>query len=162
MTTKLPAFVLAALLLVPATAAADATFFYGRQTSDNDKSSTRGFALGVSMAIVGFEFEYANVKGDETLLRPSLKTTSGNVLLQTIGIPNQFYFTTGGGYYQEELGKRRGESLPVEHWGRCEATHQGPLRVRVDYRIFSLKGSPRDKTQHRSLCRGQSVRSETD
>lgn len=149
MTTKLPALVLAALLLVPATAAADATFFYGRQNSDNDKSSTRGFALGISMAIVGFEFEYANVKGDETLLRPSLKTTSGNVLLQTIGIPIQFYFTTGGGYYNEELGTDEEKAFLWNTGGGAKLPIKGPLRVRVDYRIFSLKGSPRDKTQHR-------------
>jgi hypothetical protein len=149
MTTKLPAFVLAALLLIPATAAADATFFYGRQTAADDKSSTRGFAVGVSLAIVGFEFEYANIKEDQTLLRPSLKTTSGNVLLQTVGIPIQFYFTTGGGYYMEELGNDEEKAFLWNTGGGAKLPIAGPLRARVDYRIFNLKGSPRDKTQHR-------------
>lgn len=151
MTTKLPAFVLAlaALLLLPSTASADATFFFGRQTAGDDKAWTRGAAIGVGAAIIGFEFEYASMKEDETLLRPSLRTTSGNVLLQTIGIPIQFYFTTGGGYYREELGDDEESSFAWNTGGGAKLPIAGPLRVRVDYRVFNLRGSPRDKTQHR-------------
>ena len=152
MRTRLPAFVLtlATLLMLPSTAAADATFFFGRQTTTGDeKDWTRGFAIGVGMAIVGFEFEYASMKEDETLLRPSLKTTSGNVLLQTVGIPIQFYFTTGGTYYREALGNDEESDFAWNTGGGAKLPIAGPLRGRVDYRIFNLRGNPREKTQHR-------------
>jgi hypothetical protein len=146
---KLPTLVLAALLFVPATAAADVTAFYGRQSAADDGTSTRGFAVGVSLAIVGFEFEYASVKEDQTTLRPSLKTTSGNVLLQTIGIPVQLYFTTGVGYYREELGPDEEKDLVWNTGGGAKIPIRGPLRARVDYRVLNLRGNPRDQTQQR-------------
>jgi hypothetical protein len=67
----------------------------------------------------------------------------GNVLIQTPRgiIPKlQLYGTVGGGYFRE-----RYESLDIEHQGfgsnvgggvKIDLT--GPLRLRVDYRIFNL------------------------
>ncbi len=67
----------------------------------------RGLALGVGLLVVGFEFEYAYSPDDPIANAPRCKTGMGNVMLQT---PMAFmgfqpYFTTGGGMYQEELGR---------------------------------------------------------
>ena len=82
--------------LVPRVASADATFFVGRNSAGDNRTTVRGFAVGVSLVIVGFEVEYANTGEDQTLLVPSLRTTSGNVSVQNPGA-FQFYATTGGG-----------------------------------------------------------------
>src|SRR4051812_34265422 len=84
------------LCLTPQLASADATLFLGTTTSPTHRT-VKGFAGGVSLLIVGYEFEYASTAGDETLLAPSLKTTSGNGFVQTFGLPGfQLYATTGG------------------------------------------------------------------
>ena len=65
------------------------------------------------MLVVGFEFEYANTNEDQTLQRPSLRTTSGNVLAADVRPARfQFYCTTGGGHTTaSELGNGRGNSV---------------------------------------------------
>ena len=60
----------------------------------------KGFAVEMGLLIVGFEFEYASSSDDPAAKVPSLKTGSGNVLLQSpvafFGV--QPYVTTGAGY----------------------------------------------------------------
>jgi hypothetical protein len=86
-------------------ARADVTGFIGANTTPANRM-TEGFAVGVGLLIVGFEFEYANTPDDPTAAAPSLKTGMGNVLVQT---PFPFfgfqpYLTTGAGIYSETLG----------------------------------------------------------
>lgn len=137
--------VLAALVLVcvtPRPARADATLFLGTTTSPTHRP-VRGFAVGVSLLIVGFEFEYANIKEDETLLAPSLRTTSGNVFAQTFNLSGfQLYATTGAGIYRERLGSDQETSFVMNTGGGVKVTLAGPFRARVDYRIFNLRGNP--------------------
>jgi hypothetical protein len=68
----------------------------------------------------------------------------GNVLLQTpIAIMGlQPYFTTGGGGYRETLGTRQETMVGVNTGGGVKISLIGPLRVRVDYRVFKLQGDP--------------------
>ena len=73
------------VLLAPAAASADATLFLGTTTSPTHRT-VKGFAVGVSLLVVGFEFEYASTAEDATTNAPSLKTTSGNVFVQTFGL----------------------------------------------------------------------------
>ena len=146
---RLAVLVLASILLAPSFAAADATVFLGRNSADDDRSVVRGFSVAASMLIVGFEFEYASAPEDDTTFRPSLRTTSGNVLVQTIGLPFQLYLTTGGGMYRERLGTDQETSFAFNNGGGAKIGLGGPLRARVDYRIFNLRGSPRHKTVQR-------------
>ncbi len=103
------AALLSALILVlfAAPAAADATLFLGANTTPESRK-TQGFAIGAGLLLIGFEFEYAGTSDDLASLAPTLKTYSGNVLLQTpftiFGI--QPYFTTGAGAYREALDNR--------------------------------------------------------
>jgi hypothetical protein len=136
---------LAAVCLVcftPRSAGADATLFLGTTTSPTHRP-VRGFAFGVSLVIVGFEFEYANTNEDATLNAPSLKTTSGNVFAQTFGLAGvQLYATTGAGVYRERLGPDQETSMLINAGGGVKVTLAGPLRARVDYRVFNLRGHP--------------------
>ena len=97
------------------------------------------------MVIVGFEFEYSQILEDELEALPSLKTWSGNVLLQTpVEIHGvQLYATTGGGGYRERLGEDTVTHVDVNIGGGAKIRIKGPLRVRLDYRIFKLSGEPR-------------------
>ena len=134
----------------PSIARADATAFLGRMSGGDDRSVTRGFAVGVSMLVVGFEFEYANSSEDKTEATPSLRTSSGNVFVQTFGIPGiQLYATTGGGMYRERLGTDEETAFLLNNGGGVKIKLAGPLRARVDYRVLTLKGNPRHSTIQR-------------
>jgi hypothetical protein len=138
------------VVATPSIARADATAFLGRNSGGDDRSATRGFAFGVSLLVVGFEFEYANSSEDRTDGTPSLRTTSGNVFVQTFGLPGfQLYLTTGVGMYRERLGTDQESAFLLNNGGGIKVTVAGPLRVRVDYRVFNLKGDPRHDTVQR-------------
>jgi hypothetical protein len=137
------------LLLLPAAAAADATLFLGT-TLTPAKRAVRGFAIGASLLVVGFEFEYATIGKDETLQLPSLRTTSGNVFAQTFGFPAfQLYATTGAGVYRERLGPDQETAFVLNNGGGIKVTLVGPIRARIDYRVFNLRGHPKYSTVQR-------------
>lgn len=130
------------LSLTPVPASADATLFLGTTISP-DKRAVRGLAVGVSLLVVGFEFEYATIGEDETMRLASLKTTSGNVFVQTFGLTGfQLYATTGAGMYRERLGSDQETAFVLNNGGGVKITLVGPIRARIDYRIFNLRGNP--------------------
>lgn len=130
-----------ALGAVPRPARADATIFLGATTSPTNRP-VRGFAFGVSLLVIGFEFEYANTQEDETMLAPSLRTGMGNVFAQTPFGVFQFYGTVGAGLYGEGLGREQETNVGVNTGGGVKVSLAGPLRARVDYRVFTLRGTP--------------------
>ena len=139
-----------ALVLVgvlPATAAADATAFLGFSPNPATRAA-RGFAIGFSLIIVGFEFEYANISENLEELAPGLRTGMFNVLVQT-PTRTQFYLTAGGGVYREELSEATDTSFGTNIGGGMKLPLAGPLRLRIDYRVFNLRGSPIYKTPQR-------------
>lgn len=138
-------------VLVPArTASADLTAFIG-VTPTPQNHALRGVAFGAGLLIVGFEFEYANAVEDEVEALPSLVTGSGNVLIQTpVEIHGmQFYGTTGGGIYRERLATRQETHFSSNAGGGVKIRLAGPLRLRLDYRVFRLQGEPINETYHR-------------
>lgn len=150
MKMRLAVLALALMAATPSIARADATAFLGRNSGGDDRSVTRGFAFGVSLLVVGFEFEYANSAEDRTDLTPSLRTTSGNVFAQTFGLPGfQLYATTGAGMYRERLGNDQETAFLLNNGGGIKINLAGPIRARVDYRIFTLKGNPKHSTVQR-------------
>lgn len=147
---RLAVLALALLAATPSAARADATAFLGRNAADDNRALTRGFAFGVSLLVVGFEFEYANSSEDQAEQRPSLRTTSGNVFVQTFGLPGfQLYATTGTGVYRERLGNDQETAALLNNGGGIKINIAGPIRARIDYRVFSLKGRPRHSTVQR-------------
>ena len=144
----------AGLLLIPSIAHADLTGFLGATTTPSSRR-VEGFAIGAGLLVAGFEFEYAHTHEDLTSLElaPELRTFMFNGLLQTpLAIAGfQPYVTVGGGAYRETL------SVPAESetsfgtnvGGGAKINLAGPLRLRVDYRVFKLRGSPLHSTVQR-------------
>jgi opacity protein-like surface antigen len=146
------AIVLAALLcaLRPTAAFADLTAFIGANTTPANRQ-VRGAAAGMGLLIIGFEFEYAFTPDDPAASAPSLKTGMANVLLQTpiafAGI--QPYATAGGGLYNESLGAHDDTSFGTNAGGGVKITLVGPIRLRVDYRVFKLGNGALNSPAHR-------------
>lgn len=136
-----PALLLVLLLAIPARASADITAFLGVNPTPSNRVLT-GISGGVGLLIVGFEFEYANTREDLDQLAPSLRTFMFNGLLQTpVPIAGmQFYGTAGGGVYREELLDERETNVGMNVGGGVKMNLAGPLRLRLDYRIFTLRG----------------------
>ena len=61
----------------------------------------------------------------------------------------QLYATAGAGAYQEGLGDRNETHVAINLGGGVKISLLGPVRVRLDYRIFNLKGSPLNSTYQR-------------
>ena len=140
--TLFGATVLAAALLFPSSASADFTAFLGVNPTPSNRTVT-GLSGGVGLLIVGFEFEFASTHEDAQEFAPGLKTYMFNGLLQTpfpIG-GMQFYGTAGGGVFRETLNDDSETNVGVNVGGGVKMNLAGPLRLRLDYRVFTLRGS---------------------
>ncbi len=142
------------LLATALPARADLTAFIGTQSAPSMRTTT-GISAGMGVLIIGFEGEYAQAHGDDLCpaatasstgeCAPSLRTVMGNLLIQTPRgiVPRlQFYGTVGGGYFRERF-----EPIGVQNTGfgtniggGVKIDLVGPLRLRLDYRIFKLGG----------------------
>lgn len=122
-------------------ARADITMFLGASPTPGNHFA-RGFSGGFGLVIVGFEFEYADLKevADEQL--PGLKTYSGNVLVLTPTDRLQAYGTIGAQGYREVLGTAQETYFGTNIGGGVKLKLVGPIGVRLDYRIFKLQGAP--------------------
>jgi hypothetical protein len=138
------------ILTVAAPARADVTAFIGANMTPANRQ-VRGGAFGIGLLVVGFEAEYAFTPDDPRATAPSLQTGMGNVMLQSpvpfFGI--QPYFTTGGGLYRETLGLHRSTGVGLNTGGGVKVNLVGPLRLRVDYRIFKLGSGALNSPAHR-------------
>jgi hypothetical protein len=151
---KGPGLLAIVLVLIATPAFADATVFIGSATTPASRA-VKGASVGISLLIVGFEFEYADTSEDTLEAAPSLRTGMANVLLQTpipiAGI--QFYATMGAGGYREQLGEEPNRiqetELVVNTGGGVKISLLGPIRARLDYRLLKLRGEPLYSTVHR-------------
>jgi hypothetical protein len=149
-----PALLSILLVLVATPAFADATVFIGSTTTPANRA-VKGASVGISLFIIGFEFEYADTSEDTLEAAPSLRTGMANVLLQTpipiAGI--QFYGTMGAGGYREQLGEEPNRfqetHMGINTGGGVKVSLLGPIRARLDYRLFKLRGEPLHSTVHR-------------
>jgi opacity protein-like surface antigen len=140
----------AGLFLLPSQASADVTAFLGTNPTPVNRVTT-GFGVGIGLVIVGFEFEYGHTRENLDELAPSLRTYMFNGLLQTpIPIAGlQFYATAGGGLYRETLDDDSETSVGINVGGGVKISLAGPLRLRLDYRVFTLQGDPRHSKPQR-------------
>jgi len=126
------------------TARADTTSFVAVGT---DTASQRevGVAFGLCPGIFGWEVEYAGTLGRGGESDPSVGTISGNFLLQTT-VPirrTQFYGIAGFGVYGKQSGKQGSGEINIRDIGAgAKITLAGPLKLRLDYRLFLLGESP--------------------
>ncbi len=145
------ALALLVVLLLPSTPAfADATVFLGSSLTPSNRTA-KGIAIGAGLLIVGFEFEFFDTGESLESLAPSLRTGMGNVLFQTpfpiAGF--QPYFTSGTGIYRERLDPRQETNIGFNTGGGAKISLVGPIRARLDYRVFNLRGEPLHSTVHR-------------
>jgi opacity protein-like surface antigen len=131
--------------------------------SDHGFRMNKGLAIGFSLVIVGFEFEWANSGDDDSACEarsdfrnfcsPSLTTGMANVLLQTPhGImPVQVYGTAGAGLYRErfDLADENDYGVGTNVGGGVKIDVVGPLRLRLDYRVFKLANDAFHRTPQR-------------
>jgi opacity protein-like surface antigen len=64
----------------------------------------------------------------------------------------QFYGTAGGGIYRESFSTEPNgneTNFGINVGGGAKISIAGPLRLRVDYRVFTLKGTPRHNNVQR-------------
>jgi opacity protein-like surface antigen len=133
-------------------ARADLTAFIGAQSNPSTRL-TKGISAGSGFLVVGFEGEYAQADGDdvcpgrqqsvEIACAPSVRTVMFNGLVQTPRgvLPKvQLYGTVGGGYYRVrfEEADLQETGFGTNVGGGVKIDLVGPLRVRLDYRIFKL------------------------
>jgi hypothetical protein len=136
-------FALVLLTAAAAPARADVTAFIGVSPTPHNHA-LKGFSAGIGLIVVGFEFEYAQLSEDSLESLPGLKTYSGNVLVQTpVEVKGtQLYATAGAEAYRENLGAAQETYFGTNIGGGAKIKLLGPVRVRFDYRIFKLQGSP--------------------
>src|SRR4051794_19832216 len=140
----IPLLALVSLLAMPPAASADITAFLGVNPTPTNRT-LKGAAIGTGLLIVGFEFEYAHTNEDLTEAAPSLRTFMFNGLVQTpVPIAGmQFYGTAGGGVYRESLNDKSETNVGINVGGGVKISLIGPLRLRLDYRVTTLKGDAR-------------------
>jgi hypothetical protein len=143
---------LAAILILTAAsqARADATLFVGANTTPANRA-VRGVAIGAGLLLLGFEFEYATTSDDVDVAAPALTTGMANLLLQS-PIPIfgfQPYVTAGAGLYRERLGAHSETTFAPNTGGGVKVSLAGPIRLRVDYRVFKLGGGALYSPAHR-------------
>ena len=138
--------VLAVTLGAATRAYADLTAFVGTNLTPSNRPVI-GFGVGLSLLVLGIEFEYSDTSSDEAAAAPGLRTGMFNLLVQTpFGVSGlQFYATAGGGLYREHGGGLRNTGGGTNVGGGVKIAAAGPVRMRVDYRVFTLRGAP----QHR-------------
>lgn len=133
-----------------APARADATIFVGANTTPENRA-VKGFAIGAGLLIAAFEFEYAATSADAAVNAPSIKTGAGNALLQTPftirGV--QPYVTAGIGIYRERLDTYSRTGFAPNTGAGVKIALAGPLRLRVDYRMFRLGSGALYSPAHR-------------
>jgi len=150
MLKRAPWVLAAALVLLPSTASADITAFLGTNPTPVNRVTT-GLGVGFGLLVVGFEFEYGHTRENLDELAPSLRTFMFNGLLQTpVPIAGmQFYGTAGGGVYRERLNEDSETNVGINIGGGVKVNLAGPLRLRLDYRVFTLQGDPRHSKPQR-------------
>lgn len=138
MTRKLPIplAALVALALTPAPAAADATAFFGVAPTTTTRPAN-GLAIAIKVLVVGIEFEYAHIDERTANVLPGVNSSMFNVMLET-PTKAKVYMTVGGGLSHETLGAATKWGVGTNIGGGLKLPLAGPLRLRIDYRIFSL------------------------
>ena len=134
---------------------ADITAFLGLSPTPQ-RHALKGFSGGLSLLVIGFEVEFSDLAEDDIAGLPGLRTYSGNVFAQTpIDIKGtQLYATAGAGGYRETLGDAQETHVGINLGGGVKIRLLGPLRVRLDYRVFQLRGAPLFATYQRFYVGG--------
>ncbi len=108
-----------------------------------------GAAFGVTVIVVGFEIEYSDISENLAKDAPRVRTGMVNAMVQTPTSGVQLYGTAGVGAYRETLRTTQKTNTAMNIGGGLKLGLLGPVKLRVDYRLFTLRGDPLHKTVHR-------------
>jgi hypothetical protein len=134
-------FLAAAIIAVDARPArADVTAFFGLAPTPAFRTA-RGFSVGLNMLIVGFEFEWANTGERTSEGAPGMSTRMFNGVLLTPTGSTQLYLSAGFGWFSETLGPLKETGIASNFGGGVKVKLLGPIRGRVDFRVFRLNDS---------------------
>lgn len=141
---------LAMLVLVPCSASADLTGFFGKTRAAGSNRPVKGAAVSVGRT-AKFEFEYATTQEDLPNEQPQLTTYMLSSLIQS---PNrssrmQLYGVTGAGRYRETRGTVSQSNFGFTFGTGLKMRLAGPIGLRLDYRVFTLRGTPSYKKPQR-------------
>jgi opacity protein-like surface antigen len=153
------AFAVLVATAIPTSAFADATLFAGASSAPSLRP-TLGVSVGAGLLVIGFEFEYAQTHEDVQEFAPKMRTFMANLLVQTpIPISGiQFYGTVGAGFFHESFGEPAVTSVDgrdsetnvgTNFGGGVKVGLAGPLRLRLDYRLFVLNNAISGTHSHR-------------
>ena len=134
------AWLVALVLVNPASARADATLLVGLTSVDAVRPSY-AFSFGYRPSAVGFEIEYLSTFGQTTPGDYSAGGIFASLIVQPVTISNVQIFTVGGvGVWGEGFagGKRTGVLNAGNVGGGVLIALAGRLRLRLDYRLFVL------------------------
>ena len=139
------------LLSIAAPARADITAFIGANTTP-DNRQVRGGALGFGLLIVGFEGEYAFTPGrsarggavaqDRDGQRRCCRRRCRSSASSRISRP-------AAGSIRRRSGSHSETGFALNTGGGVKVTLAGPIRLRVDYRIFKLGSGALYSPAHR-------------
>ena len=127
---------------------ADVTAFLGSSMNPSTRSA-KGVAIGIGLIVVGFEFEYSRTVEDEREAAPEVRTGMGNLVVMTPTTKLQLYGTTGGGLYHEVYRDTKTTNIGTNVGGGVKIALAGPLKLRLDYRVFSFNGKALYKRMQR-------------
>ena len=150
----LPVWLLAFLAgSAAAPASADVTFFAGSAVAPG--RPTLGAALGLALEPVGVEFEYGGAPADPAAGTAALRTGLFNLLVGTparSGRRVQVYGSVGVGAYRERREEHARTGLAASGGGGVHVRLAGPFRVRLDYRLFALRGAAQHRRPRRAYA----------
>jgi len=122
-------------------ARADLTVFAGLQSAPEIRPAT-GISVGFGILLLGWEVEVARATEQQDDLVPSLSTGTGSFYVQNpVPISGmQFYAIAGAGVYRERLDTFHQQTdVHLALGGGAKIGLAGPLKLRLDYRIFKLR-----------------------
>lgn len=137
-----------ALMLAPSVASADITAFLGSLRTATPQT-VRGASVGGTLLVVGIELEYATSSEDVASATPGLSTGMLSALARTPTGRVQLYGLLGAGLYRERQRGDTNTNAALCIGGGLTVALAGPLGVRIDYRVFSLRNSLNNDTPTR-------------
>jgi hypothetical protein len=135
-----PAWLVALMIMIPVSARADGTVLVGL-TSVGALRPSFGFSFGYRPSAVGVEVEYVSTFPQNSPGGYSAGGIFGSVFVQPVTISNVQIFAVGGvGVWGEGFtgGKRTGVLNAGNVGGGVLVALAGPLKLRLDYRLFLL------------------------
>ena len=131
---------------------ADATVFIGSTNTPSNARRAKGSAFGAGFLVVGFEFEYADTSEERARRRAIAANRHGQRAAADADcdprLPAVFHDRRRRLSRVARNDCRR-RTVGVNTGGGVKIALAGPLRARVDYRVFRLKGDPLYDTVHR-------------